>query len=210
MENNQISENVLRILFVRHGETTSNIEHRHMGQGDSPLTPTGIAQAEAVAKRLAKHQIEAIYSSDLGRAAMTSKSISNACGLPVIHDRKLRERHAGLLQGRLDAEARIEHGDAFVDIERMGAAYSFPGGGESGLQIEKRVAAFLDEVRAKHSGETIVAVTHGLALRVLLWHILGFPYEAIFRLRIDNTSISTFSFSDDRWILESWNDTTDL
>jgi len=200
----------LRVLFVRHGETQSNIEHRYMGQDDSPLTPIGIAQAEAVAKRLAKYQVDAIYSSDLGRAARTSEIISQACRLPVVRDKRLRERHAGLLQGKLEADARIKHAKVFAEIERMGAEYVFPGGGESGLQIEERMASFLNEIRENHSGKTIVAITHGGILRVLLWHILKFPYDTIFRLRSDNTSISAFSFSDNQWILEFWNDTGHL
>ncbi len=202
--------NGVRLLFVRHGETESNVEHRYMGQSDSPLTPTGVAQAEAVAKRLAQRRIDAIYSSDLGRAASTSRIISQACGLPVINDRRLRERHAGLLQGQLESEARIKHAIVFDEIARRGAAYVFPGGGESGLQIEERIAEFLDMTRTKHPGETVVAVTHGGILCVLLWHILRFPYNAISRLRCDNTSISSFSFSDSRWILEFWNDTAHL
>jgi broad specificity phosphatase PhoE len=171
-----------------------------MGQSDSPLTPTGVAQAEAVAKRLAQRRIDAIYSSDLGRAASTSRIISQACGLPVINDRRLRERHAGLLQGKLESEARIKHAIVFDEIARRGAAYVFPGGGESGLQIEERMASFLDEVQQDHPGET----------SVLLWHILGFPYASIFRLQCDNTSINAISSLDVGWIVESWNDTAHL
>lgn len=200
----------VRVLFVRHGETTANVEHRYMGQSDSPLTPTGVAQAKAVAKRLSQHRIGAIYSSDLGRAASTSEIISQACGLPVINDRRLRERHAGLLQGQLESEARIKHADVFDEIVRRGERYVFPGGGESGLQIEERMAFFLDEMRQDHPGETIIAVTHGGVLRVLLWHILGFPYASIFRLQCDNTSINAISSSEGTWIVESWNDTAHL
>lgn len=204
------SKDGVRVLFVRHGETISNIEHRYMGQDDSPLTPAGIAQIEAVAKRLAECRIDAIYSSDLGRAARTSQIISRACGIPVALDERLRERHAGLLQGKLEDDARKEHASVFSEIERMGAGYIYPGGGESGVQIEERMVSFLDEVREDHSGETIVAVTHGGTLRVLLWHILKFPYHSIFRIRSDNASISAFSCSQDGWILEFWNDTAHL
>jgi len=204
------SKDGVRVLFVRHGETVSNVEHRYMGQDDSPLTPTGIAQAEAVAKRLAGCQVDAIYSSDLGRAARTSQIISRACRIPVVLDERLRERHAGLLQGELEADARKKHAKVFAEIERMGADYVYPGGGESGVQIEERMVSFLDEVRENHSGETIVAVTHGGTLRVLLWHILKFPYHSIFRIRSDNTSISAFSSSQEQWILEFWNDTAHL
>ncbi|RLC29234.1 MAG: histidine phosphatase family protein [Deltaproteobacteria bacterium] len=200
----------VRLLFVRHGETESNVEHRYMGQSDSPLTPMGIAQARAVAKRLAKYQVDAIYSSDLGRAAITSRIISRACHLPVTYDKRLRERHAGLLQGQLQADARIKYAKVFAEIARMGAGYAFPGGGESGLQVEERLSCFLDEIRESHTGETVVVITHGGVLRVLLWHILGFPYDAIFRLQCDNTSISSLAFFDGQWILESWNDTAHL
>lgn len=122
--------NAVRLLFVRHGETESNVEHRYMGQDDSPLTPMGIAQAEAVAKRLAKKPVDAIYSSDLGRAAKTSEIISRGCGLQVTQDRRLRERHAGLLQGELETDARVKHAQIFAELERMGPEYVFPGGGE--------------------------------------------------------------------------------
>ncbi|MEA3239377.1 MAG: histidine phosphatase family protein [Candidatus Bipolaricaulota bacterium] len=200
----------VRVLFVRHGETAANVEHRYMGQTDSPLTPTGIVQAEVVAKRLGKAHVGIIYSSDLGRAARTSEIISQACGVPVAHDRRLRERHAGLLQGELATDARVKHAKIFAELEHVGPEYVFPSGGESGLQIEERIAGFLDDMRENHVGETVVAVTHGGVLCVLLWHILRFPYNAISRLRCDNTSISAFSFSDDRWVLDFWNDTAHL
>jgi broad specificity phosphatase PhoE len=122
--------NAVRLLFVQHGETESNVEHCYMGQSDSPLTPMGIAQAEAVARRLSQYRLAAIYSSDLGRAASTSRIISRACKLPVIDDKRLRERHAGLLQGQLQADARIKYANVFAEIARMGAEYVFPGGGE--------------------------------------------------------------------------------
>lgn len=200
----------MRVLFVRHGETTANVEHRYMGQTDSPLTPTGIAQVEAVAKRLGKARVDAMYTSDLGRAAKTSEIISQACGVPVAHDRRLRERHAGLLQGELATDARVKHAKIFAELERMGPEYVFPGGGESGLQIEERIAGFLDDMRENHLGETVVAVTHGGVLCVLLWHILKFPYNTISRLRCDNTCICGLSFSEGKWTVELWNDTAHL
>ena len=200
----------VHLLFVRHGETVANVEQRYMGQTDSPLTRVGVAQVEAVAERLSKGHIDAIYCSDLGRTVRSAEIIATACGLSVVHDSRLRERHAGLLQGKLASVARKEHAHVFAQIERMGADYAFPGGGESGVQIEQRISAFLDMTRAKHSGETVVAVTHGGLLYVLLWHILKFPYRAISNLRCDNACISAFSFSGDKWILETWNDTAHL
>src|SRR5947209_9268248 len=46
-------ENARALLLVRHGETQWNVERRYQGQLDSPLTERGIAEAEAIGRRLA-------------------------------------------------------------------------------------------------------------------------------------------------------------
>ena len=86
-----------------------------MGQLDSPLTERGRGQAEAIARRLAPLQIDALYSSDLGRAAATARIIGSACDVPVRLDATLRERHMGVLQG-LDPQ---EIGDRFPDVREI-------------------------------------------------------------------------------------------
>ncbi len=200
----------VRVLFVRHGETIANVEHRYMGQTDSPLTPTGIVQAKAVAKRLAKNQIDAIYSSDLGRAVQTANVIARECALQVMRDSRLRERHVGLLQGELSSVAHEKYASVFLELEHSSPSYAFPGGGENGIQVEKRIASFLEMISIEYLGKTVVCVSHGATLCVLLWHILKFPYNAISRLRCDNACISSLTFSDGGWIVEFWNDTAHL
>jgi lipoprotein-releasing system permease protein len=56
------------LITVRHGETEWNVSGREMGHLDSPLTALGRSQAEAIARRLSALSIDALYSSDLGRA----------------------------------------------------------------------------------------------------------------------------------------------
>ncbi len=57
--------------MVRHGETEWNRDGRIQRYGDSPLTDRGVAQARAVAARLARERFDSIHSSDLGRARDT-------------------------------------------------------------------------------------------------------------------------------------------
>ena len=74
-------------IVVRHGETHWNVEMRIQGQHDSPLTENGIAQAEALAGRLAAERIDALISSDLGRAMQTARVVPPLTGpyAPTAH-----------------------------------------------------------------------------------------------------------------------------
>jgi len=78
---------VTRIILVRHGQTGWNVGagagERFRGRVDLPLDDTGLAQAQAVAKRLADHPIVAVYSSPLKRAMETARPTAQQLGLPV-------------------------------------------------------------------------------------------------------------------------------
>ena len=75
-----------------------------MGQTDSPLTDLGRRQANAVAQRLSRRTISALYSSDLGRTMDTAKIIASACGHRVTSDPRLREQDFGRFEGMTSDE----------------------------------------------------------------------------------------------------------
>ncbi len=80
--------------MVRHGETQWNVESRIQGQGDSPLTASGLEQAEAIAGRLSSERFDVLVASDLGRAMQTAAAIARRCGHSIIPDPRLREAFA--------------------------------------------------------------------------------------------------------------------
>ena len=114
-----------RVLAIRHGETSWNVDTRIQGQLDIALNDTGRWQARQVALALADERIDAIYSSDLLRAQQTAQTIagrgSAGSGSGGEDDRRvttdigLRERSFGIFQGSTYAEIDAPHGhDAFL------------------------------------------------------------------------------------------------
>ena len=81
-----------RLLLLRHGESTWNVEQRWQGWLDAPLTPAGEAQAAARARTLAHESFapRVIYTSDLQRAARTAEIIAAHVEAPVIADAGFR------------------------------------------------------------------------------------------------------------------------
>ena len=200
---------VTRLLFVRHGETVSNVEDRYMGHLDSPVTANGLWQASAAAARLTRMGVDVLYTSDLGRALSTAAVIAEACGLEAVPDHRLRERHAGSFQGLLVEEARAQDPAYFVE-----SATPVPDtairGGESGVQVRDRVVPLLAEACERHGGQSVVLVTHGIVIRTVLWHLVECSYATAFRSRVDNASLAVFHLENGRWSLRSWNDTGHL
>jgi probable phosphoglycerate mutase len=199
-----------RFIVVRHGETRWNVEERIQGQGDSPLTDRGIAQAEAIGKRLARERFDAIVASDLGRAMDTAKRIGRHCGLQVVPDARLRERSFGQGEGLSYAEIDRLWPDAF---SRKGASsdpdLAVPGG-ESRRQFHERVHAAFVALAREHEGRRIAVVAHGGVLAALYRIVHGIPVAHAHRVAISNASYNAVAFDGAAWALEAWDETDHL
>jgi 2,3-bisphosphoglycerate-dependent phosphoglycerate mutase len=196
-----------RFILLRHGETVWNIEGRYQGHLDSPLTELGLAQARALALRLPRGSIVALYTSDLGRARQTAEIISQRHGCEVIAHVGLRERHLGLFQGSTRPEAKAGWPEEYRRLKSGDADYAVPGG-ESHRALMERTLATLGEIAARHPGKTIGAITHSGPLSALLRHTLGISLEAPRRFSRSNASWNVFTVEDGQWLLETWGDTS--
>ena len=198
-----------RVIAIRHGETVWNLEGREMGQKDSPLTPKGHTQAEALADRLEHSSFSALYSSDLPRALDTAQCIADQSKIDVVTDVRLRERNMGIFEGLTIPEMREQHPDVRREYENTGGSFVIPEG-ESGDQRQARSVACFEELAERHSGETIVIVTHGGVLAGLLQHVLDLPFESGRSFKRSNGSLSLFVYRKPNLILETWNDVSHL
>lgn len=198
-----------RFIVVRHGETEWNLAARIQGHGDSPLTAMGLAQAEAVAQRLATEKFDRIVASDLARAHETAKRIAAVNGHAIGVDARLRERNFGAGEGLSYEEVDRLYPGAFSRVRATDPDYRIPGG-ESRREFHERVVAGVEAIARRHAGETVVLVTHGGVLSTLYRHIHDIALEKAHSIAITNASYNSLAFDGSRWSVEKWNCTLHL
>lgn len=151
----------MRIVLVRHGESTWNVERRIQGQSGTGLTARGLQQARRTADLLADaYRGALVASSDLQRCSETVTPIAAALGAAARPDRGLRERHFGGWTGLLAEEVAREDAGRW---ERWRAGEDVVGevGGETTPELVARVVGALRRLVDEASGRPLVCVTHG-------------------------------------------------
>jgi 2,3-bisphosphoglycerate-dependent phosphoglycerate mutase len=112
-----------KLVLIRHGESTWNLENRFTGWTDVGLTETGVQQARQAGRLLRESgfEFDIAYTSVLKRAIWTlwhGLDEMDRTWLPVVNDWRLNERHYGALQGLNKAETARQYGDAQVLVWR--------------------------------------------------------------------------------------------
>jgi 2,3-bisphosphoglycerate-dependent phosphoglycerate mutase len=118
-----------KLVLIRHGESTWNLENRFTGWTDVPLTPTGVEQAKQSGRLLKAegYDFDVAYTSVLNRAIWTlwhALDQMDRTWLPVVKTWRLNERHYGGLQGLNKAETAKKYGDEQVLVWRR--SYDVP------------------------------------------------------------------------------------
>jgi probable phosphoglycerate mutase len=168
------------IFLVRHGETIGNAA-RIVQLPDAPLSPRGIAQAERLARRLAREGVTRIVSSDLARARGTAECVQRATGAPLTFEPLLHERNFGDIRGTAYAELGLD----------MFAPDYAPPNGETWPVFHARVDRAWERVQALAAADgNLAVVTHGLVCRSLAGRHLRLPEGAVVPERWENASVT--------------------
>jgi len=154
----------MRLFFVRHGESTANVQHVFSNAGyRHPLTEKGIEQAHALARSLSGIPVEQIYSSPVMRAVQTAEILSEALDAPVEISEALREWSVGDYEGTTDPAGWALHSQVMDDWSYHQKFDSRMPGGESWDEVRARFMPFMDGLLRKEGspGRTLVLVSHG-------------------------------------------------
>jgi glucosyl-3-phosphoglycerate phosphatase len=161
-----------RLVLWRHGETDYNAASRMQGQLDSVLTDVGRKQATFAVPALARFSPEVVLASDLKRATDTAMIFTQATGVPLRFDKRLRETHLGLWQGMTGPQVD-EQWPGARQIWQTDPAWT-PPGGEARTEVATRAAEVVAELD-ESTEDTAVLATHGGLIIALTGYLLELP-----------------------------------
>lgn len=187
--------------FVRHAESIAKAKGVVQGTGLAvPLSDLGREQARQLAKALKREKFDAIFSSQAVRAIETAKPIRAIFPhLPYSEHAELNERSKGEAEGMTKEEFK----ETYADVEAAWAKEEDPRipGGESFVDVEKRVMPFLEKHKIQFAGKKLLYVGHGNVFRVILGAMLGIPANLRHRVTADYCALSVAEWDEDsgRW-----------
>lgn len=185
--------------IARHGETLNNRAKRLSGWIDTPLTETGLLPTEKVIAKLSSVQIDAMYSSDLGRAFMTASVIARG-----LHFGKEIQRLPGLREVNYGDAANMYSAEAYKLYPLLDRDTHFvPPNGQSLDDMQQTVFATIDQLNQLHTDANILLVCHSGVMAALRASHIGqdfgahniseaYPHEFVGKFTFENGSVTSF------------------
>lgn len=198
----------MNVSFMRHGRTEWNARHLLQGSNrDIDLNETGVAQVEATAEGMLKAgmRFDRVYTSPYRRAVHSAEILCAKLGGIPVADERIREMDFGEYEGTpyldggyLDDNIRA----AFEDPRSY-----VPRGGESHVQVMKRVRDFLeDELKPlEKKCDDVLVVAHGGVLHAVINVVLGLPVERFWDGRQSNCCVHRLKLENGSFTLEERN-----
>ncbi|MQG39094.1 MAG: histidine phosphatase family protein [SAR202 cluster bacterium] len=192
----------MRIILIRHGQSTGNTERRFQGQSKDPrfhLTELGKQQARKLKQRFINENIAPthIYSSPLKRVKETAEIIADGTNIAIQYSDDLQEYGLGILTGMSIEEASNNYKESEweqLEINEYGTVE----GAETIEEKLRRAKEIINRVIREHNDEhTVFLVCHGGFLQDVIANILETPKR--WRISIKNTAIFDFSIKLDEW-----------
>jgi broad specificity phosphatase PhoE len=184
-----------KILLTRHGHVEGIKPERFRGREPLQLTARGVAEADALAQRVAaRWRPSRIFTSPMGRCVATGAAIAGATGVAAKTCEDLNDIDYGAWQFKTFAQAKAQDGGLFAAWFATPQLVRFPNG-ESLQELAARTANALRMVLTRHPDETVVLVGHDSVNRALLLQLLEQPLSAYWRLAQEPCCINEIDVS---------------
>jgi probable phosphomutase (TIGR03848 family) len=192
-----------KIFLIRHGMNDligNTIAGRMSGVH---LNTQGRRQAEHLVRRLADESIDHIFTSPMERCLETAAPLAAQRKLEVTPVPGVLEIGYGEWTGRSVAELQKDPLWNLWNSFRTGTRVP---GGETMLEIQHRVVAEIQRLRAKCQGQSIAVFSHGDPIKTAICFYLGIPLDFFQRIEISPASVSLLHLGDDYSKVQYFND----
>ena len=203
---------MLRIYFVRHGETVWNTLKIFQGRSNSPLTELGIEQAKKLSKHLESIDFKKVYSSPQERALQTTKLLLGNRNIDIIPIDEFQEINMGKVEGipreEFEKNYPIEYHNFWNNaVEYNPAAYN----GESYDEILDRVRIGLNKLIQENNDGNILVISHGVTLKALFNVINEKGIDEFSKQPVpENTSTTIVEYDSNKFKIIKFSDTEHL
>jgi len=198
-----------KILLIRHGETAWNRDGRFRGTYDVPLNDNGRAQGRLLSEALGGRRIEAAYSSPLSRAMETAEISLAGTDVQIVPDERLKDFCYGDWQELEESEVKQRWPNEHAAWVSRPQSLRVPGGN---TLAEVSTAAFeaMEELAAKHEGQTIALFAHRVVNKLLVLAALDLGLDRFGFIRQDNCCLDEFDRNEKGYTIITLNDTSHL
>ena len=203
---------MLRIYFVRHGETIWNTLKIFQGRSNSPLTELGVEQAKKLSQHLKNIDFKKVYSSPQDRALQTTKLLLGNRDMEIITIDEFQEINMGKVEGipreEFEKNYPIEYHNFWNNaIEYNPSAYH----GESYDEILDRVKLGLERLIKENKNGNILVISHGVTLKAIFNIINEKGIDEFSKQPVpENTSTTIVEYDSNRFKIIKFSDTEHL
>jgi broad specificity phosphatase PhoE len=187
---------ICRLFVVRHGTTTMNVENRYRGRRDVPLDAQGYQDAVDAARALSGAGLGAVYAGPMRRTIATAQIIADEARVPdlrILHG--LNNVDYGVWEGMTSTEAASYDPEAF-ELYRTSPSHAVCPMGERLSDAQQRMIGALELIGRRHPGETVVAVTHAVMIRLVVAWLNSIEGEQ-WRIPVGRGSLTEFHIEAD-------------
>ena len=207
----QRTPDATEVILLRHGASQPFVPGQSFplvdGQGDPPLSPVGVTQAQSSADRLRNEPITALYATNMQRTQQTVAPLAAALGQEVAIEKDLREIALGEWEGGLLRQKAAENDPTFQRM-MLEQRWDVIPGAESNEEFGSRCMNALNRIVERHPGELVLCTVHGGVIGSVLAQIaLSRPFAFG---GADNCSISQIVQSEGELLIRRFNDSSHL
>jgi broad specificity phosphatase PhoE len=178
------------LFLIRHGVTDWNEVGRVLGRTEIALNARGQEQAATVSEALRPFALQRVLASPRRRAQQTAEQVARVHGLSVQTEPGLDEVWAGEWEGKTWQELV---GDPDLERYMRDPAYVCDAL-EPAAQVQERIVAVAEQVRATAPQQSVALVSHGDPIKLLLAHYLSMDLSAYRHLGVETGSVSVIRF----------------